>query len=247
MIMSRVPRPTGAGRRFIGARPTTGTGSLLAAQVAAFLAYQLLGRPTWVDQHLALVPERAIGLEPWQLLTSNFVHLGGGAQALVSIIFGAITLWIFGGAVESAAGRGGLLRVWFGSHLVGALAAAAIGRAGGLPIVACGMEFSSLGLIAAFGAAFGNAPVSFFGVAQMRGRTVAYVLLGLFAVQMLLARDVIGIVGGALAAGAGLLAMRWKSGWTKKIPLWRDQLRMWRLRRKYKVIQGGREPKRYMN
>jgi membrane associated rhomboid family serine protease len=234
------PPRAGAGSSFIGARPTPGATLLLILEVGLFLLlFAALGNPSWVQGHLALVPVRAFGREPWQLITSGLIHLGG--KQLVS---SAIGIWLIGSAVEQRSSRGRMLLVFAASQLAGAIITAAVGRLVAPTGVFDGCGPGVFGLIAAFGVLLGPIPLHFLGLVEVRGRTLALIYIGLsFAVGLYhgeyvsLAGDAAGIaMGWALAAGA---ASRLVLAW--------DRFRLWRLRRRYKVISGGRDTRRYLN
>jgi membrane associated rhomboid family serine protease len=211
--------------------------------VGVFLAYMLLDAPAWAPAHLALHPRRALWPEPWQLVTSGFFH-----PRALPLFFSAFTLWIFGSAVEQRLGTRRMITVFIGSQVAGAVAWAVAGLLLGsdVPLTGCGP--GGLGLVAAFGVAYKGVPLSLFGAAQMKSRVLALILVGFAAVQSLLHGDLVDLAGLLVAAGVGWvlaghrginLAGTFASPW--------DKLRLWRLRRKYKVIQGGRTEKRYKN
>src|SRR3954447_23475272 len=92
--MSRVRASAGA------PRPSNVILGVLAVMTAVFLLVTLLKDPPWVLSHLALTPRRALGPEPWQLVTSAFVHLHLG-----SLLSTVIAFWFFGAPVEQRLGR----------------------------------------------------------------------------------------------------------------------------------------------
>jgi membrane associated rhomboid family serine protease len=237
--MHRPSRGLGAGSRWIGSRPSRGAVQLLVLQVGLFLLYCLIGSPAWMERHLGLVPRHALGREPWQLVTSGLVHF-----AFSAVLFDAITLWIFGTAVEERAGRRRMLTVFAVAQLAGSLAAALVGRAITPDIVISGCAAGAMGLVAAFGALYQDVPLSLFGAANMRGRTVALLMIGLSAAFMMWRFDWValaGTTGGALAGWAAA------SDIADRFIHYGSRFRMWRLRRKYRVISGGRDQKRYLN
>ncbi len=234
------PPRAGAGARFIGARPTPGATLLLAIELAVFVVvFAVLGAPVWVRDHLALTPVRALGPEPWQLVTSGLTHLGG--RQLISSLIG---IWMFATAVEQRTARGRMLGLFAGAQVAGAIVIAAVGRLAAPHAVFDGCSAGVVGLVAAFGVLYGPVPLHLFGLVELRGRSVALGVLGLSYLVGLLNHDYVGLagdtagvaVGWALASGAGTrLGVAW------------DRLRLWRLRRRYKVIPGGRDTRRYLN
>src|SRR5262245_208652 len=107
----------------MNSRPSRGLLILLAAMTGLFVVGQILHHPAWLIGHLALIPRRALGPEPWQLLTSAFVHLRLGALISTVIVF-----WLFGAPLETHVGRGRVAAILLGSTLCGSLAAAGLGR-----------------------------------------------------------------------------------------------------------------------
>jgi len=237
--MQRRPTRFGGGSRWIGARPTPGAVALLVVEVGLFLLYALVGSPAFVGQHLAMEPRLALGREPWQLVTSGFVHLGFSA-----ILFDAITLWIFGTAVEERIGRRRMWTVFGVAQLAGTVASALVGRALEPSMIVAGCAPGAIGLVAAFGECYREAPLSLFGAANMRGRTMALLMIGFSAVFLLWRLEWVGLAGTLVGALAGWAAASDIGG---RVQGYRDRARLWRLRRRYKVIPGGRDQKRYLN
>jgi membrane associated rhomboid family serine protease len=239
--MSRTPRGLGRGAQILGARPSAGTVSLLAVEIGAFLLFAIAGAPAWVTQHLALTPRLALGREPWQLITSAFVHVSP-----IALVFDAITLWIFGTAVEQQLGRARMFTVFFLSQIAGSLAMAALAllHSSTAAALITGSGPGVLGLVAAFGAAYARHQLSLFGMAAMSGRTLALVVVGFSLAQDLFRGDFVSLAGTAVGAGTGLALA---TGVGLRIRHYRDRVRLWRLRRRYKVIPGGRDQRRYLN
>lgn len=224
---------------WIGSRPTQGALTLLALEGGLFLLYCLIGSPGWVARHLALVPRLAIGPEPWQIITSGLVHLN-----FSSILFDGISLWIFGTAVEMRVGRARMLTAFASAQVAGALAVALIGRAIDPYMVVAGCAAGTSGLVAAFGVAYDRVPLSLFGVANMRGRTVAVLMIGFSAAFLLFHMEWLGLAGTLTGV---LLGWAVTSGLGARVFEARERFRVWRFRRRYKVIPGGRDQKRYLN
>ncbi len=237
--------------QWLGARATAGAMALTIALVATFVVFLSLREPMrqWMALHLALVPRRALGPEPWQLVTSGFLCIG-----LANLLWSGLGVWLFGTAVEQQTSRARMFLTFFAAQIVGMLAVAAVGRLfapDGVPepLVKGMAGFSGAapgvtGLLAAFGVLYGPVPMRFFGLVEMRGRTMALVLLGFGALTLLLNQDWVMLAGEAAGAAAGWAVAsrvgdRFSTAW--------DRFRLWRLRRRYKVIPGGRDGKRYLN
>lgn len=244
--MDRHPYPAPPSR-WIGWRPSPAAAALMAIGAGVFLLGLLPGATPWI-QHLALSPERALGPEPWQLLTSAFVH--GDARSLVIDLIG---IWFLGSAVEQQLGRRGLLASFFVGQGAGSIVAAAMGRVYAPGELMAGCAFGIAGLLAALAVACWSLPLSLFGAPPVRGRWVAILLVAL-TVGELLWRSQWVHLGGTLAglgvtAAVVLIARAIGRRPTKKTPRtpgpgeW-ERLRLWRLRRKYRVISGGLDRRR---
>jgi len=228
----------GRSSALVGLRPSPGVVGVLVALVAAFFVLHFAGHQKFVIEHLALTPRLALGREPWQLVTSAFVHLTFG-----SLLSTGIAVWLFGTPVEQRAGRAALFKVLIGATLAGSLAAAAVGRVIAPNAVIAGAIGASAACIAAFAALFGDTPILLFGVQQMRASTTGYIFLGITGAMFLLDGQWLGFSAAAGGAAWGtwgdhLRLTRLRIAW--------DKLRLWRLKRRYRVISGGRD-KRWMN
>jgi membrane associated rhomboid family serine protease len=226
----------GRSSALVALRPSPGVVAVLVTLVVAFAALHLAGQPRFVIEHLALTPRRALGPEPWQLFTSALVHLSFG-----QLLSSGIAIWFFGTPVEQRAGRGHLFKLLVGATLAGSLAAALVGRILSPNAMIFGAIGASSGCIAAFGAVYGKTPFLLFGMQEMRASTTAYIFLGITGAMYLLDGQWLGFAAAAGGAawgfwGDNLRMTRVRIAW--------DKLRLWRLRRRYRVIQGG---KRYLN
>jgi membrane associated rhomboid family serine protease len=236
--MAPPARGPGGQSTWIGARPTTAAIVLVAAQVVAFIAIGVSHQSSWVAQHLVLRPKLAFGREPWQLLTSTWVHLGFG-----QLLTEALGLWIITTAVEQMAGR----RVWllfFAPQLAGLLAMAAVGRLLWPNAVVMGCEPGLLGLLAAFTVLYGAWPLNFLGAFTLRGRTLGLLMIGASLFVELIRQEWLDLVGALAGLGVGWALA---SGASAHLGSALDRWKLWRLRRRYKVIPGGRDTKRFLN
>jgi membrane associated rhomboid family serine protease len=224
-------------------RPSSGVLAVLGVMAVIWLVVTLLHGPNFILLHLALIPRRALGPEPWQLVTSAFVHLRLGA--LVST---ALALWLFASPIQQQLGRGRLWQILGLSTLVGSLAVAGVGRLLTPDTVYSGAGPASMASIAAFGLAYRDRPISFFGLQQMRATTCAVLFLGIAAVFQLMASDWAGLAGSAAGAGVGaLLASSGVDDAMSAPSRLRERWRRWRIRRRYRVIPGGRDSRSYLN
>ena len=99
--------------------------------------------------------------------------------------------------------------------------------------------------ITAYGVVFANQPVQFFGVIPITGKKLAIGMICFVSIFVLLdQRWVYGAgVYGAVAAAYGIT----KGGFSPRT--WVLKYRHWSLRRKYKVLDGGKSPndKKWLN
>jgi membrane associated rhomboid family serine protease len=162
-----------------------------------------------------------------------------------ALLSSVIAVWFFGTPVEQQAGRGHLFKILIGATLFGSFVEAALGRLVGSERVLAGAGPASMALIAAYGAIYGRTQVLFFGVQQMKASSVALLFLVLGGGAYLLDRDWLGFAGAAAGAAFGAYVVHRIS--LGRIRVLLDRARLWRLRRRYRVISGGRDTKRYLN
>jgi membrane associated rhomboid family serine protease len=202
-------------------------------------------------RHLLVTPNHALGREPWQLLTGGFIHLRLG-----ELFMTAVMLIFFGNPIEQQMGEGSFWKIFIGGGIAGALAAAILGRLimPGLPIPLSAAATSAL--LLAFGAAWRGQPVMAYGLMQMRATTMAFIFFGITVISCLVRLDDLPwqIVVVELAALCGAAAAGWflatRGGGGGGIGRSIDRMRMWRLKRRYRVLTGGRDSrddKRWLN
>jgi len=222
------------------------------ALITAF--FELGGmRAAEVLRHVLLTPALAIGPEPWQLVTSGFIHPSFG-----DLLMTGIMLIFFGNQIEQRFGAAAFLKIYIGGGVAASVAAAVVGRliAPGTPVLTS--MATSTALLMAFGAGWRRQPVMAYGMAEMRASSLAWVFLGinmLVIVAQIRSLGLVGVivmlaaVGGAAAAGWFLvLSAGGKSGGGLRESL--DRMKLWRLRRRYRVLDGGRSgrnDKTYLN
>jgi membrane associated rhomboid family serine protease len=236
-----------------GLVPDRGVISILVVLGAVWLVFKLLGdllMPLFV--HLILTPTRAIGPEPWQFFTNFFIN-----ARLGDILMGAVTLLFFGNAVERMRGVGGVWRAFIAGGIGGSIAAGLVAR-----FIAPGMHiFGSVGastaMLTAFAASADNMRVSFFGTGNIRPATMAWIWLGISALFALFQIEDAGwqhvvvslaLLGGSAAAGWWAGGGRRRGGINLGGSF--DKIKLWRLKRRYKVLTGGRDSRdreKYLN
>ena len=98
--------------------------------------------------------------QPWQLVTSAFLHGGFG-----HILFNMFGLWMFGGAIERALGSRRFLAFYvvcvLGASLLqlGVTSAPFLLGEGGIPVPTLGASGGVLGVLAAFGLLYPESPI----------------------------------------------------------------------------------------
>jgi membrane associated rhomboid family serine protease len=160
---------------------------------------------------LALIPHRAVqGLELWRFVTHPWLH---DPTALLPLLGSVLSLWLFGSPLE---------RRWGHRAVLGALAAGTL--AGAVLLVgasfldlrlvferAYGMVGGGYALAVCWGLAHRDESSSFFGLATLTGRQLAWLTFALAVLWLLVERSgnnmagVGGVLGGALYA-------RWRAG-----------------------------------
>ena len=208
-----------------------------------FLLMVVLRGPAWVGQ-LALVPAAAIGPRPWQLVTSAFIHTD-----LRALIFDLIGVWFIGSLIEQQLGRRRMLIALGASQLAGTLVAALLGRLIAPYEVMTGCALGITGLVATLGVLYWSVPMSMFGAPPIKGRWISLILIGIGVVQLLVRFDWVQLAGtfAAVLAGAAAAQSKGIGQLQKRLKNDLHRLRIWRLRRRYKVIPGGRDRHPFVN
>jgi membrane associated rhomboid family serine protease len=237
----------------LGLKPDRGVLGTMIVLAVITVFFELGGRAAQlVLPHVILTPALGLGREPWQLLTSGFIHPSFG-----DLLMTAIMLIFFGNQLEARFGASTFLKVYIGGGIAATLAAALVGR-----LIAPEMHVptamaTSTALLMAFGAGWSHQRVMAYGAAEMRASSLAWVFLGINVLFILVQGREMGVVkmvvllsaiAGAAAAGWFLMKLPGggKSGGLRGSI---DRMRLWRLRRRYTVLQGGRDDKdkRYLN
>jgi membrane associated rhomboid family serine protease len=234
----------------MGLKPDRGVITVMVALTAIWLVFAVGGREIQLFylQHLVLRPREAIGWQPWQLLTSGFMNL-----QLRDVFFVAVSLIFFGNPIEQQLGPRMFWKVFVGGAIGGAIFAALLGRLIAPNTFLGGSQPAVTALLMAFGALWGGQQVRAYGVMQMSAKTMAWIFVGITAASYLFAlsddwrQALLGLAAMAGAALAGWLLTR-RGGIDLGGSL--DRMRMWRLKRRYKVLTGGRDTnagKRWLN
>ncbi|HXJ20098.1 MAG TPA: rhomboid family intramembrane serine protease [Polyangia bacterium] len=207
----------------------------------AFYVFVREVRPAMIA-HVALGPGLWRG-EVWQLVTSLFVHFD-----LLGFVFNVIGLWFVGAFIERTQGTRRFVTLFLVSGVLANVALAGIAhlRTYQAGDVFDGCSFAVLALFCAFGRIYGRAPTQVLGALSLQARHLALIFVGWGVVASLLRADWAQLVATLVAAAAGYLGAApggLREAW--------GTFRMRRLRRRYRVLDGGasppRPPKKYLN
>jgi membrane associated rhomboid family serine protease len=192
-----------------------------------------------MEAHLALGPGFLRG-ELWQPATSLFIHLDP-----IGFIFDMIGLWFVGALIERLQGARRLVGLFLVAGVAANVTVAGVWalRPYQPPTYADGCLFPVLAFFMAWGRIYGRAPAQILGGLYVQARNGALILVGTAMLISLAQGNWPSVVGAIVAAvigwfGAapGLLKDAWGT------------LKARRLRRRYRVIDGGNRPRKdYMN
>jgi membrane associated rhomboid family serine protease len=137
------------------------TAALIIANVVVFLAQQVLGNALKID--FALWPLGrfqfadgvTVGFEPWQLITSAFLH-----ENWQHILFNMFALYMFGGSVERYLGRTKFTVLYFAAVLSSAVTQLIVVSLADDPVGTVGASGGVFGVLLAFGWLFPRARVT---------------------------------------------------------------------------------------
>lgn len=179
----------------------------------------------FIADHLALHPTFPdILFEPWQLITYNFLHLGGGFGGLLHIAFNMLWLFWIGKEYERMHGTSRVWTVYLGTGVIGGLMCLLLAPV--MPSIASGYvhgaSASVLGVIMAVAILYPYKQIGLLFIGVVR---LLYVVIGFLVIDALLALSSSGVAvaahwGGALGGylfakqergGIGLPS--WLTGW----------------------------------
>jgi membrane associated rhomboid family serine protease len=240
------------GGQFAALKPERGVMSVMMVLTAVCLIINVGGGAVAeVARHLVMTPRTALGWEPWQLVTNAFVE-----PDFIDLLLTFVMLIFFGNPLEQKLGARAFWKIFVGGVIGGSLLAAIVGRLGGgalanVPLL--GAQPAMTALLVAFGALWAGQQVRAYGVAQMSATTMTWIFVGinvLVCCKMMRADWHVGLINLCAVAGAAF------AGWllTRRGGLdlggSLDKMRMWRLKRRYRVLTGGRDTradKRWLN
>jgi hypothetical protein len=110
-----------------------------------------------------------------------------------------------------------------------------------------GAEPALFALMAASGIYYGRQQVMAFGMVPARADIIAWIFCGIWILGALLQRDYVRVVSNLCAGLSAFPLLRTRLPRVRLSGRW-ARLRLWWLRRRYKVIDGGKsKEKRWMN
>jgi membrane associated rhomboid family serine protease len=216
---------------------------LILTMVALYAIYVFVreARPL-VETHLA-IGTRLFRGEVWQPLTSMFVHVDPLLFAM-----DLLGIWFTGAQLERVQGTRRFLTMFFLAGVLSNLTLAGIDhlRMAGLELdvaFTTGSAYAVLAMFVAFGRIYDRTQTQILGGLFVQSRHMAIFFVGWFALAALF-RQNWGELGATLVATAvGFLGAA-PGGWDAL----RKRFKVRRMRRRYKVLEGGNRPsKKYLN
>jgi membrane associated rhomboid family serine protease len=190
----------------------------------------------WMRMHLAVWSWFWATRQLWQPVTALFVHTS--ELAFVSFVFDMIGLWWLGTTVERTQGTRRFLVLYFAAGILANVAAASVAQALGLRTSYDGCSPAVMAVLVAFGRLYGRETTPVFGGLVLQARQVVLFFIGLSLILDLIqgfSQGDWGLLTGTLVAMlVGYIAAA--PGGLREI---RDYLRVRRLRRRYRVLEGG--------
>jgi membrane associated rhomboid family serine protease len=231
----RHPAPTWT--RPISERLTPAIKALVLVNTVVYLFYVFVAPlRVLLAEHVALGPGFA-RLEVWQPLTAMFVHTHP-----LEFVFNMIGLWFVGALIERTVGTRRFLEIFFVSGIAANLATGGLAWLLRSEQLFDGCGLAVLGLFVALARLYGRTPMQILGGLFLQARTLAMIMVAWALLAFLL--------GGVLPQIAGLavaVAASWLLAGSGFGDLW-DRLRLRRIRRRYRVIEGGASGRsRYVN
>jgi len=240
------------GGQWSALKPERGVMTAMIVLTAICLVINVGGPPVIaLVEHLVLRPRTALGWEPWQLVTNGFIE-----PDFIDLLLTFVMFIFFGNPLEQRLGAGAFWKIFLGGIIGGSLLAAIVGRFVAPDVPLAGAQPAMTALLVAFGALWRGQQVRAYGVAQMSATTMTWIFVGinvLVCVKAMRMNWHAGLLALCAVAGAAL------AGWilTRRGGIdigglrgSLDRMRMWRLKRRYRVLTGGRDAppnKRWLN
>lgn len=180
----------------------------------------------------------------WRLVTVAFVHGG-----FVPFLFGVLGLWWIGSFIERAIGTSRAVLMFFACTLAGSVVVSLLHFATHYVYTPAGSGAALFGMIAASAFIYGPQPVLLFGAKPARADIVAWIFCGVILLMEVVQLDFLGAVGDLAGGAAAWMVVRGGFPSFDVGTRW-ARLRLWWLRRRYKVLDGGKSSsreKKWMN
>lgn len=188
---------------------------LIACTALLFLGAAIRPLQFLEFQWLALSGLRGGGFWPWQVVTYPFVHVDGLAW-----FFNMVNLYFFGSRLEELWGPRRYVQFLLACTVAGAAVFLLLSLLVGIATPMWGLFSIALGMLVAFGMLFPNQRVMFYFVAEVKMRTLVWIVFGLAIIMMVGAMfngggaaswiGQLAQLGGALGAYLILLYWRWR-------------------------------------
>lgn len=215
---------------------------IVIADALLFFFYLFVheARP-FMEDHLAIGSGLFRG-ELWQPLTSLFVHFDP-----LGFIFTMVGFWFVAASIESTQGTRRFLGLFLGAGVLANVAIALVLRVRPVGHPYEGASYALLALFVAFGRINGRQSVGLWPTSLMlQARLLSLILVGWAAVAALARGDWPSLAATGVAAAVGYFGAA-GGGLREIYDLWRAR----RLRRRYRVLEGGaaarRPKKKYWN
>ena len=199
--------------------------SLILANVAIFIVQLVVGDTGWLrfalwplgEHTIADVPY-TVGFEPWQLLTSAFLHSPDNLAHLLLNMYG---LWAFGRVVERALGGARFFWLYLASILAGGVAQLVVTSFATDLYPTIGASGGVFGVLLAFGMLFPHARVMLIIPPIPMKAWIMVIVYGLIELVTGVTGTMQGVahfahLGGML--GAFILMMAWRRHWPPAPP-----------------------------
>jgi rhomboid family protein len=206
---------------------------LLIANTAVFVLQTFVGNR--LLYFLGLVPQLVWNnLYLWQLFTYQFLHGG-----LFHLLFNMLALWMFGGDLERRWGTIFFLKYYFVSVLGGGILNALLTPNQMVPSI--GASGGVYGILLAYGLIYPNQIVYFYFLFPIKMKHFVWII-GAISLYSSIATGQSGIAHLAHLGGMGFgyLYLRWGNP-LDRFKLYLDQRRLARIKRRFHIVQGGKD------
>ena len=206
---------------------------LLIATTAVFVLQTFVGNR--LLYFLGLVPQLVWNnLYLWQLFTYQFLHGG-----LFHLLFNMLALWMFGGDLERRWGTIFFLKYYFVSVLGGGILNALLTPNQMVPSI--GASGGVYGILLAYGLIYPNQIVYFYFLFPIKMKHFVWII-GAISLYSSMATGQSGIAHLAHLGGMGFgyLYLRWGNP-LDRFKLYLDQRRLARIKRRFQLVQGGKD------